>query len=330
MEQIIIAKAGVAYGAKVGGGTVSNMQDAVNLVEGGIAVFTENGALVASDATSVAKDSLIFAVKRSGDLKLSFPIYREGYTKSEVAYAAPTAKIVAIGSNTNAGTTYNLNAPSTLVAGQDAVVVLTNLELNHDDQRRTMPYVEPVVSGDTIITVMARLLARVNADTKKLATMSKIDTTNSDGYLFTGTAGVNFSVACEGILANADVLEVNEIVHAGTAGVNPGYVSSLTNLAAHSKGVGTAAQIAEAEDEASVREGNTKERGWKTDVYTQPSAVVAGETYNQIIVSSTRPNDNVLIPRLPLRKQVHLVIPESDDNYAIMQNITTVFITPSA
>lgn len=327
----MVSKGGVAYAAKVGGGSVSNLQDAVNLVEGGMAAFTNAGALIASNATSVAGDSLTFVQKRNGDLKISYAFFRPDFTKTETAYAAPAVKITAIGSNTDAGTTYNLNIPATLVEGQVAKVTLINKELPHEDSRRRVDYIEPVRSGDTAITLMGRLLARVNADAHRVATMSKVDTTNSDGYLFTGvTAGVDFSVECGGVLENADVLERNEVMFAGTAGVTKGYVSALTNLVNVSAGAGTSAQMVEAEKNASTREGNNVYPGWKKDLYTQPSSVVAGATYNQMIISSTRPNDNTLIPRKPLRKQLHIAVPASDNLWAILQNITTVFITPSA
>lgn len=326
METMIIAKAGVTYG-----GGVTKLSAAAAMTEGAIGVFDETGALIAGNATSVTGDSLTFAVKRADGVKISFPIYKDGFSKSTVTYVAAAAKKVAIGSNTNAGTTYNLNIPSTIVEGQVATVTLIDKSLPEYDLRRMVAYDEPVIDGDTAITVMERLLARVNADTDRVATMSKIDTTNSDGYIFTAvTAGKDFAVNCGGILENADVLEHTEIVHAGTAGVTKGTVSALTNLVTHSEGFGLATQIAEAEAEASTREGNNNYPGWSTNLYTQPSVVVAGETYNQAIVSSNRPNDNILIPRQPLRKQVHIVIPENDANWAILLNILTVFITPSA
>jgi len=326
METIIIAKAGVTYG-----GGVDKLSAAIDMTEGAVGVFDESGALIAGDATEVTGDSLTFAVKRANDVKISFPIYKDGFAKSSIVYSAAAAKKVAIGSNANAGTTYNLNIPSTIVEGQSAIVTLIDKSLPEYNITRMKMYEAPVIDGDTAITVMARLLAKVNADTNRVATMSKIDTTNSDGYIFTAvTAGKDFAVNCGGILENADVLEHTEIVHAGTAGITAGTVSALTNLVTHSEGFGLATQIAEAERDASTREGNNNYPGWSTNLYTQDSLVVAGETYNQAIVSSNRPNDNILIPRQPLRKQVHIVIPENDANWAILANILTVFITPSA
>lgn len=326
METIIIAKAGVTYGGK-SSGTAANIQDAVNMVEGAIGVFDETGTLIAGNAVSISGNSLTFAVKRGSDLKISFPVYKDNFSKSEVAYVAPAAKVMAIGSNTDAGTTYNLNIPSTIVEGQNAILSIIDTAKPTDEQTRIKAYEVPVLTGDTAITVMSRLMTKINADTKRLATMSKIDATNSDGYLLTAVkAGVNFALSCGGILENADVLERTEVIYAGTAGVSKGAVSALTNLVANNTGHGTYAQMVEAELSASTHEGNNNYPGGSNDLYTQPSMVVSGGMYNQAVLSSTRPNDNVLIPRSPLTRRIHVGIPTGDANWAILQNILALFI----
>jgi len=309
MKQMFIAKAGVAYASKVGGGTIAGVAEITSLVEGAIAVFTENGILVAGSETEFASKSIFFGTMRDGVPVFSRRFYRPlDYTK--LAYVAPAAKVVVVGSNTNGGITYNLNLPSSPVVGTSGSVMIIDRARPFNDKRREKIYEHTATTGETAATFAAAIIAKINADPKGFVTAAEVDVTNHDGFKITAdTAGHDFAVACGGILANADVLEYQNIVVAGTGGIVQGYNSGLTTVVVqHKTGRGTSAQILATETEYASMDGDGPLAKTNQNLYSWASAVEA-VNYTTYVMRSSVPNDNVLIPKANMTLEFQLAIP---------------------
>ena len=313
MKELFVIKGSTAYAAKVGGGLIASRDEVNSLVEGALAVFTMDGTLVEGDETSFTTPALYFATKLNGVPKISQRIYRPfEFFKSTAVSAA--AKVMVVGSNTNAGTTYGLNLPSSLVVGTTAGIVIDDPDLPYENQTHKKPYEVMVQTGDTRATLVARLIAKINADVNRLATAAMVDTTNSNGFKLTSVdATKNFTVSCRGILVNADVLEYKRIVNAGTAGLTPGFVNGLTTVVvAYTQGRGTAGQILETETEYAPMDGDGPREKQGQNLYNQISGVVSGEAYVTSIIRSKVPSDNPLIPKNNFVTELEIAIPSSE------------------
>lgn len=330
MKEVIVANdAARVYAANGAGQAIATIDDAVDLAVGSIAVFDETGALIPANATKVDGDLIRFAVRRAKNVKFSQPYYRENFSHFKALYVAPAAKKMALGSNTDAGVTYNLNLPA-FADGKTGGVIVINRELPHDNKSREKWYDVPVFTGDTSETFCARLIAKINADAKGIVTVAEVDVTNHDGMIFTAkTAGKDFTINTTGILSGADILEHKAVIQAGTPGVVVGAVAALANLASLTKGMGYPEEVKEIETLASTREGNNRyltER--QNQLYKEPSMVKDDETYNVMVISSTTPNDNKLIARDKLARTLTIAAPVESAAWTAITNIVDVFVKP--
>jgi len=314
MRQILITLGDVNY-AYDGADDITGADEITGLANGALACLESDGTLVDDTLPNITKDAIYFALGRSVGGPMITPIIDiASLAYKKVAYAAPVAKVVCLGSNTDAGTTYNLNLPSSPVVGTTAQLTVINQDKPHHDRTRERIYSHTVVTGDTAASIAAALIAAVNADTLAIVTSAEVDTTNHDGFKLTAdTAGNNFDVVCDGILANADVLEYKEIKHAGTAGVTAGYSAGLTAVVvANSLGSGTPAQIRELELDYSTELGNTGLQSRGVDLYSAASRVVSSATYTTYFITWTTPSDNPLIPKANMTQQLVIAVPSGD------------------
>lgn len=312
MRQLFITKGTVDYAYKTAG-DIAGYNELNLLADGALACLLSDGTLVDDTLPNVTTSEIYFALGRTSNGPLVTPlidIASMAYKKT--AYTAPAAQIMVIGSTTDQGTTYNLNL-STPVVGTTASITIIDETKTFDNRTREKEYQYVVKTGDTVALIAAGIIAKINADATGIVTAAMVDTTNSDGFKLTAdTAGNKFNVTCGGILANADVLGYNEIVFAGTAGITAGPTTSLAVVAANNIGQGTPAQIAELEADFSTEMGNTGLQDRGVSLYTTASRVVAGATYVQYNITWTKPDNNPILPKLPVVQQLVIAVPSGD------------------
>lgn len=277
MNQIIIGK-NVAYGLKIGGGTIAGIKE-VNLLDAGaIGVFNPEGTLLtaANVVANIAdRKGIIFAVgsgdaTKGADITITTERIKTSYVKK--AYVAPVKlkKIIGLDSgSTNGG---SMNFPATLVEGTEGFFRITDttpgLITTGTNIRR---YSHVVRIGDTPTIILNDIIARINADTDGI-TVAAAGGANNGIELTAKNFGQTFAISLDGIVVSATIDEP-ESPNAVTAAVTINY------------GEGTSAKIGELEELFSTQLGNTNK------VYQQPlwwkklAKTVVGATYDSYVVS---------------------------------------------
>lgn len=269
MKQIFVNKS-IAYGAKVGGGTINKNE--INLLDtGAIAVFTEEGVLVtAANAATVLDDVKRFYIalgNQSADSKslISSLIPRIGTNMTKKAYIAPVKLVKFIG---NDGTIGALNNP-TLVYKQEAYIRITNTTpglrtMGAVYNQEIARYSTTVLAGDTINTVITRLITIINADPNRIVNAVVVGA--QVGIQLTAIDfGTTFAISLSGILESATIEQPE-----GTVG----------NSVAVNFGEGTSDQVSALEDTYSVERGNTQRVYLANKYFTANSLVTPGATYD--------------------------------------------------
>jgi hypothetical protein len=273
MKQILIGRS-IAYGAKVGGGTISGINEINVLDTGAFAVFTDNNVLVTTvNAATVLPNSknIIIAVGNQlagadSKTKITVPIPRVGTNYQPQAYVAPVKVVKFIG---NDGTIGSLNLP-TIVAKQEAFIKITDTTLGLRTlgtvyENEVKRYSITTVTGDTNITILTKLIAQINNDPDSIVVATAVGA--SVGINLTAKDfGTSFDIALSGILENSTIEE--------REGATPG-ASVALNV-----GRGTTSQIAALEDSYSVERGNTNRTHLPQFYYKNPSLVTAGANYD--------------------------------------------------
>lgn len=313
MKQILITKGTIDYAATTGAAlTGANNVDLI--ADGALICVESNGTLVDGTTPTITQDAIYFVMGRTGKAPLITPhIDIASLSYNKLAYTAPVAKIMVVGSPTNGGTTYNLNLPSSPTVGTVASIMLIDETKPHEDRTREKVYEYQVRSGDTAASVAAAIIAKINADANKVATAAEVDTNNHDGFTLTATtAGNDFNVSCDGILINADILGYNELLVAGTAGLTAGVISLTSPVTKNNIGQGTSAQILEAELDFSTEMGNTGLQSRGVNLFNFNQRTVAGATYVQYELTWTTPSDNPLIPKANMTQSLSIAVPSGD------------------
>lgn len=270
MKQILVNKS-IALNAKVGGGTISGINE-INLLDtGAIAVFTEGNVMITvANAGTVLSDVKNFYIavgnqNAASKTIISTLIPRIGTTAKKQVYVAPVKLTKFIG---NDGTIGALNNP-TLVAGQEAFIRIVDTTpglrtIGAVDKQEVFRYTENVIAGDTINTVITRIIARINADVNRIVNATVVGA--QVGINVTAIDyGTTFSIALDGILVGATIEQPE-----GTVG------SSV----AINFGKGTSDQISALEDAYSVERGNTNRINLPAQYFNLNSLVVSGSTYD--------------------------------------------------
>jgi len=174
-----------------------------------------------SEADTPAK--FMFVTNTANGLKKSSIITKARATCTAQAYVAPVAKVMNI-----AVTLSNLEV------GQVAGFIVTDTTKGAHELTRNRSYTYTVVSGDTEATIVAALIALVNADSLRVVNA----TSGTDIVLTRITAGKNFQVSPVGIFKGA----------------------TITTTTAHVTGTGTAAQLVEYERQCRVEQGDAVHR----------------------------------------------------------------------
>ncbi len=282
MRDLIIGK-DIAYALKVGGGTIAGVWEADVLTDGGIAIVDDEGALVAHNADPITAPYVELLTKTTTGSKRSFPLYNGQVEFSKLAYSAPVAKIMAVGSEEAAAAgNKSLNLPATISIGDVVGIGISNNSVPHEKTvGKYQDYTITVVSGDVLTgtganNIITKLVAKINADPKKIVTALAHEdgAGNNDGIKLTGdTAGIEFNVYhIEGVLQNAEMSVVTK----------------------GEKGHGTAKSIAELLTATASRDGDNQYLKNTDLLYSGGNQIGASDTYTTYVLRAKVPNTDVI------------------------------------
>jgi hypothetical protein len=328
MEKLVVCKSGVVYGYDGGSGTtIADRTDIATLVDGALALFSEGGTLLlANTATTAYNEVQIYEGRTAGGPIYHGTLYPREFKFVKSTYAAAATKVVGLGNNVTDETTYSLNLPATLTVGTVAGIQIIDKSKRHDDNSRYHNYEVTVATGDTHTSLMTRLIAKINADTKRcIASCAAITLTSvTNGVLFTGNTLVDFSVNGQGILVNADQLEYTDVVWSAT--IAQGYTSGLTGgVVAFTKGRNTTAQMLAEEAATNVGFGDTKvDTVRNNSLFTLPSRLQAGINYLMYEVSCKSPNNMGGLIEADNFTNNYQIVVDADDS-AIITIIDAIF-----
>jgi len=329
MEKLVVNKSGMAYASNGSGGTVT-LDTINNLAHGAVACFTEAGALIASGTTGFSEATIWQGNSETGPICMG-TIYPREFKYSTSANVAAAVKKMCIGNNVTGESTYSINLPTILVGGTVGGIQIIDLSKRHDDGSRVRNYEEVAIAGETHTQYMARLIAKINADTRKCIASATAVTgpAYTNGVAFVGAAGVNFSVATSGILSNSDIIAYTEVLVAKSSGVTKGYVAGLTtaNLQLFAIGANLYSQLRQLELDTNAYigdQGLTTARG--TKIFTLSSRLETGVTYKTVTIECKAPNNisNLIEVTNPISKWTFALASTDTVVSAVLTNLNTV------
>lgn len=227
--------------------------------------------LAAASAVTTLPKVFVIANKGNNGIKITSPIVAANARATNVVATAGTAKVVTVGNQSSGGTTYSYNLP-TLEAGQIFGITVINPDKPVGSIGFQKDYTIDVSSTDTMATLQAALIAKVNVDTNKIVTAAIGYSLATDGMMFTGAPGKNFMIAPIGILRNANIVET-------TTGTAVALVQSQGSLIA----------MQDLEKFDWVERGRLSSRP-PDELSAFTSDLVAGKIYDQCIITSVSPN----------------------------------------
>lgn len=229
-----------------------------------------------SEADTPAK--FMFVTMTANGLKKSPIITKALATCTAQAYVAPVAKVMNI-----AVTLSNLEV------GQVAGFIVTDTTKGAHELTRNRSYVYTVASGDTEATIVAALIALVNADSLRIVNA----TAGTDIVLTRITAGKNFQVSPVGIFKGA----------------------TITTSTAHVTGTGTGAQLIEYERINRVEQGDAIHRIDEDLMFSAASEVSSTGTYDLYLIRYTVPTQRpILESNNPYQELVVALLVSLSDN----------------
>lgn len=282
--------------------TVTGADAIASLSAGSIAVFDESGTLVdpANPNAALTGDRVYMAVGLSGAAPyLTSLINRATFEYNTAAYVAPVAKIMYIGEDAAGAGTFNL---PTLAAGQVATLVIWDKSKSHEETNKaSRVYSHVMVAGSlTDLAMVTGLIAAINADTDRIVNAAAVTTDN--GIKLTGiTAGVDFTVTPQDILANA----------------------KITRQTSHLFGTGTPTQISGAELQALVRRGKQNSFLYTNELWSLPSNLESDKTYGVIVCNWKNATEDALQISQPTYKK-ELIIAIEATKTTVAANIATI------
>jgi hypothetical protein len=245
----------------------SDLDDIGSLAVGAIAMIDKNpesstyDQVVSIAASSEAETPSLFqfVTMTANGLKWSPIITKAKAGVNYQAYIAPVAKVM------NIAITY-----SNLEVGQVAGFIVTDTTKGQHELTRNRTYEVTVGAADTSATIIAALIAKVNADTLRVVNA----TAGTNIVLTRITAGKNFQVSPTGITRGA----------------------TITTSTAHVTGTGTAAMMLAYEKECNPeRGGNTGVRQDSALMWPVTSEVSSTGTYDLYIFKYNTPSNRPLL-----------------------------------
>jgi hypothetical protein len=339
MRKLLITLSGAEYGQTSGGVLIAGSWVGDTLDDGAIACFESDGTLIDPAIPVVSTSEVYFGLGRTTyGLLTSTLIDRTSLVYNKYAYLAPRAKVMVHGDD---GTTGNELAFPTIVAGQTYGYTITDNSQPIEKTSRMKTYSVTAVTGDTDNTILARLIAAINADTARVCNAAVIN--GDDGVSFTGiTAGVDFKAvpyADMKTLVTGMLVEGNGAAGACTSAIIDGvfYNASTTVTLAvkygHTPlllvqsgyvGEGTATAIAATEKDYSTEQGNINAWRMINELWKVTSRVVTGQTYTCYVIEWITPNQSVNIGQLDGNAKQTLVLAVPSGDAAAILAIDTV------
>ncbi len=192
------------YLAKQGGGTIAGMHEVNLLAAGAVAVFTEDGTMVPATPAGAFEDQAAFVIavgQDDGNAYVSKTIQRGTLGNQVLRYrgvlynsALDVAEKLWVGDN--ADNAYDVNLPSTLVAGTEYSIRIDVDDTGFIDTNSSSTYSYVVKTGDAKGDVLTALVTTINADTVATATGVDVTTANAGIQLVCNTTGVRMQVSC--------------------------------------------------------------------------------------------------------------------------------------
>lgn len=167
---------------------------------------------------------------------------------------------------------------SNIEVGQVAGFIVTDLTKPAHVLTRNRTYEYTVVTGDTEATIIAALIAKVNADTLKIVTASA----GTDIVLTADTAGNPFQISMTGIFRGATITSAQAVV----------------------VGTGLGTQLRAYEKECEVEQGATNYPTEGSLFFTKASEVVTTSAYNLYYLTFDCPTQRPLIPGTNPKQQL--------------------------
>ena len=302
MNKILIAKSGLAYAAKIGGGAITTINDINSLDNGAIAVFTDKNELVTTvNVATILNDKKgIFMAVGSGDVTKGSTLARVsnrlGTNYDKKAYIAPVRQKKFIGYDGAVGA---LNLP-TLIAGAEAFIKITDVSstavtLGAPYGREIKNYSYVLKTGDTDTIIVNNLVTAINADPDSIVVAAVVGVTPNLGIsLVTKLDGQVFTIGLDGILGNATITK-----------------DGTSNSLAVVYGSGTYPQVLAIEDYCSTERGNTNRLHQPALWYSVPSMAVVGATYDLYTMQLTTVTTGQTGASLGVRRNVTVAIPNA-------------------
>jgi len=272
MNELLICKS-LLYAKKVGvSAAISGINELDQLDNGAIAVFTDRNELVtAANAATIFENRQQFyiAVGQQGNTfttsltnigsKVSEYIDRNSVHYQKKDYSAPAKQKVTIGVGADASG--NNGMGGTVVAGTYANMRIFETTIGTIPNTKIERYEYRVKVGDTVSDVLEGLITKINANTTLGVATAQGATGSVVGIYFTvNDYNQTVEITCDDIMLDATI----------------DYTTTARGSVVINYGVGTAAQVAEMEEERSVEEGNTNkthipQKYWKYTPVTDPA-----------------------------------------------------------
>lgn len=290
MKEMLVINNNV-YAEATGGGVIASADDMNDLLAGAIAIFDESGVVVdpLNPNAGLLGDRVYMAVGLPGDASpyLTSLIDRASFEYAITPYSAPTAKIMYVGEDGAAAG--DLNLPNPLVIGTTATIVVWDKSKRREEFNKTSQVYNYVIkTGDVALDIVTGLVAEINDNSKSIVTAAAVGV--DGGIILTGdVAGVDFAVTVQGILQYAT------LTNAGGANV-------------HSFGHGTYEQMKEAEIHALVRRGNLNSFTYTNELWSLPSNLAIGGTYDVVAANWRNATQDSLQTLQPTYKKELLIV----------------------
>lgn len=304
------------YAAKRGGGTISGINEIHLLAEGAIAFFTENNALI---ATSVALTDIdlvkqyyiaVGDASSTNGIRRSPLIDRDAFSVVKNAFMDPVYQVTTIGLDT----TGSMNFPATFETGTFASIVVTDTTLGRRQPGQTKRYEVPVYASSTDASIIAALVALINAHEGAVVTAEALGAGSDEGITLTANeVGTTFVAGADGIIAQATV-------HAALDGTSvPSFV-----------GFGTAKQVRELLHEGDISLGDgLRSVNYRTETgtggfwnHTHTAIADDDEFTLWTITYKTEVRNGVVPTRNSINQSVVLIVDEADTT--ILANVASV------
>lgn len=233
-----------AYLAKRGGGSIANFTELNLLDAGALAILDENNNLIPStvitaDLAGVQQFRFAMGMPNAANTpRLSVLIDRNAYTQWFNTYEAPVLEKDYVGKVATVGVT---GLPGSFANGTYATVIVTDTTLGMYLPGQTKRYTVAVTAASNTATILAAIVALINADADAIVTAATLSDASNDYISLTSKAvGTNFKTGADDLLINATI---------STDGTN-GSASGFT-------GFGTQAKVAKAVEWAEVAYGDS-------------------------------------------------------------------------